>query len=510
MWSSRPPAASSSSTSSSPDKPLQMPASWWPSRAGTLRERPEWKSTSRTTFTFRSSNGSSAHPTGAASIGPRGTPRTRSPRAQPAGRRPNRCGAPCSSRRSRSAPTQAELIATVALTCLIASFGSALFGQNVDPLAKSFGVSNPALGVSRAITRAGILFALVATALADRRGRRVVLLGALGAVCFGSLISAVAPNIEVFTGAQLIVRAAVNAVLVVGGIAVVEEAPEGARAFAVAMLGLAAGAGFALSVVILPAADLGPEAWRGAFAVERAQRAPDPGHRPPSPRDPSLRSARGAVRGAGPGTRARGSPLPAPARPARVDRLPGQRLQRALRAVHEPVPRRRARLLAVGDRRVPSRHRGPSGTVRHPARGADQRDRGRRSGRDRRACSSGRSARIVFFLGYGAVLWIFMTVAIVAAAPATLAIGTLDAELFPTEIRGTSNALLLVTSVLGSVARAGRGGSALRLDRRPRQRDRALRHRAARRRDLPRPPPSRVRRVSCSTTSAPPRSRMQA
>ena len=58
-----------------------------------------------------------------------------------------------------------------------------------------------------------------------------------------------------------------NAVLVVGGIAVVEEAPEGARAFAVAMLGLAGGAGFALSVILLPAADLGPEAWRVAFGV---------------------------------------------------------------------------------------------------------------------------------------------------------------------------------------------------------------------------------------------------
>jgi MFS family permease len=62
----------------------------------------------------------------------------------------------------------------------------------------------------------------------------------------------------------------------------------------------------------------------------------------------------------------------------------------------------------------------------------------------------GTISTIVFFLGDGTVLWIFMTVAIVAAAPATLAIGTLDAELFPTEARGTSNSLLLVSSVLGS------------------------------------------------------------
>jgi predicted MFS family arabinose efflux permease len=58
---------------------------------------------------------------------------------------------------------------------------------------------------------------------------------------------------------------------------------------------------------------------------------------------------------------------------------------------------------------------------------------------------------VVFFLGQGAVLWIFMTISIVAAAPAALAVGTMDAELFPTEVRGTSNALLLVTYVAGSV-----------------------------------------------------------
>ena len=57
----------------------------------------------------------------------------------------------------------------------------------------------------------------------------------------------------------------------------------------------------------------------------------------------------------------------------------------------------------------------------------------------------------MFFLGQGAVLWAFMTIAIVAAAPAALSVGTMDAEMFPTEVRGTSNAMLLIAYVLGSV-----------------------------------------------------------
>jgi predicted MFS family arabinose efflux permease len=58
-----------------------------------------------------------------------------------------------------------------------------------------------------------------------------------------------------------------------------------------------------------------------------------------------------------------------------------------------------------------------------------------------------------FFLAHSPLLlWITPVVAIVAAACAGLALGTLDAELFPTEVRGTSNGFLLVSGVTGSAA----------------------------------------------------------
>ena len=57
-----------------------------------------------------------------------------------------------------------------------------------------------------------------------------------------------------------------------------------------------------------------------------------------------------------------------------------------------------------------------------------------------------------FFLGDGAVLWLAPTFAIIAAACGGLALGTLDGELFPTEVRGTSNGFILVAAVAGSAA----------------------------------------------------------
>jgi MFS family permease len=60
--------------------------------------------------------------------------------------------------------------------------------------------------------------------------------------------------------------------------------------------------------------------------------------------------------------------------------------------------------------------------------------------------------QMTFFLASGVVLWLSSAVAILAATAAGVALGALGAELFPTEVRGTSNGLLVVIGVLGSAA----------------------------------------------------------
>jgi MFS family permease len=60
------------------------------------------------------------------------------------------------------------------------------------------------------------------------------------------------------------------------------------------------------------------------------------------------------------------------------------------------------------------------------------------------------AAQMVFFLSGGTTLWVSSALSVLMAGAGGIALGTLDAELFPTEVRGTSNAFLLVASVLGS------------------------------------------------------------
>jgi MFS family permease len=63
--------------------------------------------------------------------------------------------------------------------------------------------------------------------------------------------------------------------------------------------------------------------------------------------------------------------------------------------------------------------------------------------------------QVVFFVMGGPVIWIMSAVSVLTASAGGIALGTLDAELFPTEVRGTSNALLTIVGVLGSAAGFG-------------------------------------------------------
>lgn len=348
-------------------------------------------------------------------------------------------------------PDQATLIATVSFVCLVASFAGALVGQNADGIARTYDITDSGLGEALAITRFGALFALVAAALADRVGRRRILIATVVTVAAANAVSAVAPSIEILTAAQVVLRAGINGALVVGGIAVVEEAPEGARAFAVAMLGLASGAGYACSVVLLPISDVGPEAWRVAFVISAASilLVPVISRRLRETSRYELIAARTRERGrvqevVDRSYRWRFVLLAAVGFLANVFSAPSAQLTNryltdehgfsnsgiaALRAVTNGIPGLFGILLA--GRLTESRGRRPVAIT---------------------GMILGTAFTMVFFLGSGWVLWVASTLAIVAAAGGTLAVGTMDAEMFPTEVRGTSNALLLLCYVLGSSA----------------------------------------------------------
>ncbi len=132
---------------------------------------------------------------------------------------------------------------------------------------QDFGVSNGAVGVMLAATRVGALLALAIVALADRRGRRwVLMLSAVGG-CVLTATGALAPDLVWLGVSQTVARAFSTALTLVISIIAVEEMPAGSRAFAVSVLTATAALGAGICVMLLKLADLGPGAWRILYVL---------------------------------------------------------------------------------------------------------------------------------------------------------------------------------------------------------------------------------------------------
>jgi MFS family permease len=348
-------------------------------------------------------------------------------------------------------PRAIVFLATVAAIAALANFGGALFGQTADPVTETFGESTRTLGVALAVSRGGVLVSLVASALADRQGRRRLVLICFAGVCATNAISALAPSFAIFTGAQVLTRAFANATLVVAGIAAVEEAPEGARAYALSMLALAYGAGFAIAVVLLPISDIAEQSWRVAFAISAlailllprlARSLRETGRYV----DLARRTARrGRIREVF--ARAYGYRFFLLALAAFLTNFfsaPSAQLMNRFLTDEQGFSNT---LIAVF-RGVTGGLPGLLGVV---IAGKLAETRGRRPVAIV-ALAVATVFQMIFFLGNGAVLWVASTFAILFASGAAIVLAAFDTELFPTEVRGTSNALLLVCAVTGSAA----------------------------------------------------------
>ena len=253
---------------------------------------------------------------------------------------------------------QAARLAALAFVAMVANFCGGLLTQNGDAVSDTFHQNDSALGFALAIARIGVLVSLVVIALADRLGRRKLILFALAGACVANLVAGLAPSFEVFTGAQLFTRAFVNTCLVVAGIAAVEEAPEGARAFATAMFALALGVGIALG----GRSSCRSPTWATTAGGSRSSsaRARSSSSRSSAGSCSETRrytSARRPVRAARSPARGVHVVVSRPVHPARPRGVRHERVHRAVVTAHQPLSHPRARLLQLRRRGLPHRHR---------------------------------------------------------------------------------------------------------------------------------------------------------
>lgn len=155
-----------------------------------------------------------------------------------------------------------RVLKLLAVLALVVGYHGTLLSQTMTFAADEFGVGTRTEGTVLAAARIGGVLALALTTLADRQGRRRMLLASL-LICIGStVLGAVTPNLTGLAATQVVNRGGWAAAFVLLGVILAEEMPSGSRAYSISLLGActAIGAGFAL--VVLPLADLAEWGWR--------------------------------------------------------------------------------------------------------------------------------------------------------------------------------------------------------------------------------------------------------
>lgn len=161
----------------------------------------------------------------------------------------------------------ATTIGTLAAVAIVSGYLGTLLTQTITFTADEFGTSDGAQGALLAAVRVGVLGSLVLTAIADRRGRRRMLLAVVAVACVASAAGALSPVLAGVAASQFIVRTMVSASTVLLTVIAAEELPAGSRAWGISILGLCGAIGVGVCLFVLPLADLGESAWRLTYVL---------------------------------------------------------------------------------------------------------------------------------------------------------------------------------------------------------------------------------------------------
>lgn len=323
---------------------------------------------------------------------------------------------------------------------LLAGFMGTVLTQTITYAADEFGRGATAQGTVLAGVRVGVLGALAIVALADRRGRRTLLLLSVTLGCITTASGALAPSIEVLGLTQTGARAFQAATTLLLTVVAAEEMPKGARAYGISVMTMTGALGAGIAVWALPLADVGVRGWRIVYLlallglpVVRGVRR----HLPESKRFVRPHREARVLRGHGRRLSAIGAALfcasafGAPSAQLLNDFLKDERgfsaSRIALFTVLTSTPAGLA--LVAGGRLADTRGRRHIAAI---------------------GVAGGAVVAVWGFTQSGWTMWVANLVATMLGALSVPAMGAYGPELFPTAARAKANGVLLVFSVSGS------------------------------------------------------------
>ncbi len=336
-------------------------------------------------------------------------------------------------------PRGSTALGVLCAVAVIVGYLNTLLTQTIAFAADEFGSSDRAQGVSLAIVRCGVVLALVIGGMADRQGRRRLILALAVAGPIVGATGAIAPSLAWLTVSQTIARPLAMALGILVAVVAVEEMPAGSRAYAISLLAMATALGAGACVISLPLADLGIRGWRlvyvvpllGLFLVPGVARRLHESRRYEAPH-----AAAGFSGHAG-----RFWLLAASGMLLNLFVAPASAFQNRYLKNERGFSASRISLLTLltntpggigiiaGGRLADTRGRRIVGSI---------------------ALFGGTVCTVWFFFASGWALWVASTIGAIVGAAAVPALGVYSAELFPTSLRGRANAAITVLALIGS------------------------------------------------------------
>ena len=161
----------------------------------------------------------------------------------------------------------ATVLSVLCAFAVVSGYLGTLITQTLTYAADQFGAGTGEQGTLLAIVRIGVLLSLGIVALADRHGRKRVLVGALIGACLITAVGAVSTGMVWLGVSQTFARSLSTVVVILIAVMAAEEMPAGTRAFAVSVVTMTAALGAGLCVLNLVYVDAALGAWRVAYLV---------------------------------------------------------------------------------------------------------------------------------------------------------------------------------------------------------------------------------------------------
>lgn len=160
-----------------------------------------------------------------------------------------------------------RILGFVAFAMLFENYDLGLIGAALPQIRGSFGLSDAEAGNFMGAIELGGLFAFGIVPLADRFGRRGMLLACVVFMSLGSFLSAFAPSAPIFAACQILMRSFAASAVVISYVIVAEEFPAEHRGWGIGMLGAVGAIGFGLGAAVYSQVERLPYGWRAVYAL---------------------------------------------------------------------------------------------------------------------------------------------------------------------------------------------------------------------------------------------------